>query len=111
MARGGYRPGAGRKKGSKAKGGPAKPKKPGIPADIQAEAEAAEMEPLDYMKKVMRDENADPERRDRMAVAAAPYCHSRKGEGAGKKDEQGARARAAGAGKFAAGKAPLKVVK
>ncbi len=31
--------------------------------------------PLEHMLKVMNDPNADNERRDRMAVAAAPYVH------------------------------------
>ena len=33
------------------------------------------MLPLDYMLAVIRDPNATQQRRDRMAVAAAPYCH------------------------------------
>jgi len=33
--------------------------------------------PLEYMLAVLRDEKADPERRDRMAAAAAPYIHPR----------------------------------
>lgn len=35
------------------------------------------MTPLEYMLMVMRDEGADPMRRDRMAVAAAPYAHAK----------------------------------
>jgi hypothetical protein len=31
--------------------------------------------PLAYLLRVMRDENAAPERRDRMAIAAAQFCH------------------------------------
>jgi hypothetical protein len=33
--------------------------------------------PLDYMLSVVRDSTAAQTRRDRMAVAAAPYCHPR----------------------------------
>ena len=33
--------------------------------------------PLDYMLAVMRDKTADVSRRDRMAIAAAPYVHKR----------------------------------
>jgi hypothetical protein len=33
--------------------------------------------PLEWMLQVLRDENADPERRDEMAKAAAPYIHPR----------------------------------
>ena len=67
--------------------------------------------PLDYMLKVMNDPNEDNELRARMATAAAPYCHQRKGEGAGKKEEKSDRAKSAGAGKFSTGRAPLAVVK
>jgi hypothetical protein len=31
--------------------------------------------PLAYMLRVMRDPDAPAERRDRMAIAAAPFCH------------------------------------
>ena len=40
-------------------------------------AEAARAAPLDYMLEVMRDVNAPAARRDRMAIAAAPFCHPR----------------------------------
>lgn len=33
--------------------------------------------PLDYMLKVMRDDNQEPSRRDEMAKAAAPYIHAK----------------------------------
>jgi len=38
------------------------------------------MLPLDYMLSVMRDETADETRRDKMAVAAAPFVHERAAE-------------------------------
>jgi hypothetical protein len=75
---------AGRPKGSKDKA----PRK--TAAAKQAQAAASEgITPLDYMLKVLRDDNADSERRDRMAAQAAPYIHPRlastevKGEGGG----------------------------
>jgi hypothetical protein len=34
--------------------------------------------PLDYMLEVMRDPNADPKRRDKMAEVLAPYFHSKR---------------------------------
>jgi phage terminase small subunit len=122
MARGGYRSGAGRPKGAKNKKaaatkGPPKqpkaPKQPEVPADIQDEAKAANLTPLEYMLKVMNDEGEkDKTRRDRMAIAAAPFVHPRKGEGAGKKEERDGKAKAAGSGKFASGAPPkLAVVK
>lgn len=57
--------GAGRKKGSTNKANLAR----------EAEVKATGITPLDYMLRVMRDPNADEERRDKMAAAAAPYVH------------------------------------
>jgi len=117
MARGGYRPNSGPKKGTKYKKKGDKTDKPkrkkkSIPDDIQSEADAANMTPLDYMLMVMRDPNADDVRSDRMAIAAAPFIHSRKGEGFGKKEERDERAKKASAGKFAPSSPPtLKAVK
>jgi len=104
MAKGGYRPGAGRPKGSRTKS------KKKADADIPVAAAMENMTPLDYMLKIMRDPNEDQDRRCRMAIAAAPFCHARKGEGSGKED-RAKRARTAGTGKFASGKPPLKMVK
>lgn len=114
MASGGWRAGSGPMKGAKYKNGgktKAQNKKTDIPADIQEEAAKAKKDPLTYMLDVMNDEKADAIRRDRMAVAAAPFCHTRKGEGAGKKQEKDEKAKNAAAGKFAAGRAPLTLVK
>jgi hypothetical protein len=36
--------------------------------------------PLQYMLRVMRDPDAPPARRDAMAIAAAPYVHSKLGQ-------------------------------
>lgn len=33
--------------------------------------------PADYMLRVMRDRSVDHDRRDKMAVAAAPYVHAK----------------------------------
>lgn len=64
MSRGGKRPGAGRKPGSKAE------------ATKQALTAAGEGElPLEYMLRVMRDPLADEKRRDAMATAAAGFIH------------------------------------
>jgi hypothetical protein len=40
-------------------------------------SEDGQLTPLEYMLKVMRDEAADDDRRDRMASAAAPFMHAR----------------------------------
>jgi len=117
MSRGGYRPGAGRPKGAVSKKRKGKTVKrshrtPEIPQDIIDDAAEANMMPLDYMLKVLNDPNeADKARKDRMAIAAAPFCHARKGEGAGKKEVTADRAKNAGSGKFKASAPPvLKVV-
>lgn len=83
----------------------------GLTDGEKQEAAAENLTPLDYMLKVMNNPAAESDRRDRMAIAAAPFVHPRKGEGTGKKEEKGERAKAAGSGKFAAGQAPLKVIK
>lgn len=59
-----------------------------------------ELMPLDYMLKVMRDENVDSKRRDWMASAAAPYCHAKLSERkmVGQKERQAESARQAGVG-------------
>jgi hypothetical protein len=44
---------------------------------IMTGARAAGILPLDYMLSVMNDPAADASRRDRMAIAAAQYCHQR----------------------------------
>ncbi len=73
--------------------------------------EVEALDPLAYMLKVMNDPSEDKELRARMAQAAAPYIHARKGEGQGKKEDKADKAKAASSGKFAPGKAPIKLVK
>ena len=106
MARGGYRPGAGRPPGSK------KPKPIAAPVAAvvpQTEPAGPKKNPLEYMLSVMNDPTVSDERRDRLAIAAAPFVHARAGT-EGKKEERAARAKAVGAGKFAPPAAPKLVV-
>ena len=57
------------------------------------------MTPLEYMLAVMNDPDADHVRRDRMAIAAAPFCHSRMADNRlGKKDAAAKAAETAGEG-------------
>lgn len=65
MARGGSRPGAGRRKGTPNKASAARQKR----------VAASGATPLEYMLSVMRDGTADSSRRDDMAKACAPYVH------------------------------------
>ena len=104
MSSGGYRPGAGRPKGTKNQN------KIKINQNIQDKIVKNET-PLEYMLRVMNDPNVDSDMRARMATAAAPYVHKRQGVvSVGKKEEQNERAKKAGAGRFAPGRAPLKLV-
>lgn len=81
MARGGFRPGAGRPKS-------AARASVDVPKDIRAAAREARMSPLEYMLAVLNDDSADEQRRDRMAIAAAPYVHARAEAVAGGKKAQ-----------------------
>src|SRR5689334_14811352 len=105
MARGGARLGAGRpKRDSEAPEGAFENSN-----EIQtADPNSNEFQsPLDYMLAVMRDPGADDGRRDKMAIAAAPYVHGRGGDQAlGKKEQQQEKAKAASRGRFAARPAP-----
>lgn len=65
--KGGKRDGAGRKKGV--------PNKATV--ERQAEIAATGETPLEYKLRVMRDKTVDHDRRDKMAIAAAPYVHNR----------------------------------
>ncbi len=67
MARGGRRPGAGRPKGAVNRSSL---------AIIEAANSGGEM-PIEYLLRVMRDENAPDARRDLAARIAASYLHSR----------------------------------
>ena len=105
MARGGARPGAGRK--TKAvrdaiDACEAAAKKPGN----------ADMTPLDFMLATMRDEAQDMRLRTAMAQAAAPYVHAKQAEQAkGKKEQQLEDAQEiAASGKFAPRRSPKLVV-
>jgi hypothetical protein len=99
MARGGYRPGAGRPRGAKSK---TRAKLVLASAPIVTHPAARDLDPMAYLLAVMRDENAEPSRRDRAAIAIAPFIHPRVGDRYGKKDHERDQARRAARGKFAA---------
>ena len=96
MPSGGFRPGAGRKKGSRNQ-------KNSISSIHGIET------PLEFMLRIMNDPLQDQTARERMAVAAAPYIHEKKGthDGKNKKNKQEERLLHAAQGKFAAGRSPL----
>src|SRR5262245_26464367 len=64
---GGKRPGAGRPKGAASRANEL----------VRREAAATGELPLAYMLRIMRDPSQPAGRRDDMAKAAAPFCHSR----------------------------------
>jgi len=105
MSRGGYRPGAGRPKGSKTK----VPRRRAVAA---LRLPAVPVTPLEYMLAVMSDPKADPLRRDKMAIAAAPFMHPRVADARyGKKDAERDRAEEMGKkDKYATPPTPPKLV-
>src|SRR5687767_6713638 len=115
MARGGYRPGAGRpRKAGKRSGETSKPAVRDTP-DAQDAPDDVPVNPtesrtpLEFMLAVMNDPGQSPNRRDRMAIAAAPFIHERAGE-KGKKEEKAEAAKRAGTGKFAPAAPPKAVL-
>jgi hypothetical protein len=65
MTRGGYRAGSGRKKGSRNK------------KHVVVVHDPSVLMPIDWMLAVLRDPEAEQNRRDMMAREAAPYVHAR----------------------------------
>src|SRR3954467_619974 len=87
--RGGSRPGSGRPKRS------AQSRR----NRIMTAPTPGRISPLDYMLSVMNDSGVDDARRDRMAIAAAPYVHARVADAKrGKKEEAEQAARTADCG-------------
>jgi hypothetical protein len=72
-------------------------RKPGRQAKVQPGVRPGAM-PLDYMLAVIRDPAAGVSRRDRMAIAAAPYCHARIAYATKRKKDQAAEAAATAGG-------------
>lgn len=107
MARGGYRPGAGRPR-KEAGTVPAATEK----TVTRPRKSLGGLSPLEYMLGVMNDEDADAARRDRMAQAAAPYVHARaEAAAAGKKEQRKETAqKASDGGKFGVPSAPKLIV-
>lgn len=89
---GGARKGSGRKP---------KPKEP-----IAGESGS---DPLDFLQRIMQDENADPTLRVRAAITVAQYKHTKLADGGKKLNAQDAADKAAD-GKFTPRRAPLKLV-
>jgi len=153
MARGGFRPGAGRKKGSgkkaEVKSLPLLAKAEEIAAfyaglmekarsgqkitpddrkqlnallqdmtlihgggDVAPVTEADETKDAkEYLEKLLVSSAIDKKTKIQVANILLPFQHPRLGEGKGKKEDKEDRAKRAAAGKFAAGKPPIALVK
>jgi hypothetical protein len=100
MARGGARPGAGRK--PKAVSDAVKA------CEIAAKRSNGDMTPLDFMLALMRDDEQDLKLRTAMAQAAAPYIHPKMADSMKGKKEQAQEdaGEIASGGKFAPRSAP-----
>lgn len=110
MSRGGPRVGAGRPKKAENRPGKAAPANQSTADQTNVSLPVdPKKDPLDYMLAVMNDTSLDAGRRDRMAVAAAPYLHAKAGE-SGKKDAKVQAAKKASTGKFAPSAPPRLVV-
>jgi hypothetical protein len=68
MARGGSRPGAGRKKNGTNR----------LTQEAVEQAQATGELPLDFLLRIMRDDAADEDKRIDCAKAAAPYLHAKR---------------------------------
>ncbi len=110
MAKGGYRARSGRPRQANSRRSLVEAgrqaKAAGKAAEALDEASAPvqpeTLDPLAYMLRVINDPSAPPERRDRMAIAAAPFVHPRATDTAkGKKELQAERAKAVASGRFA----------
>lgn len=108
MPRGGPRPNSGPPKGTKYR---KRGDTPITVATVERALEPGWVDPLKYMLSVINDPAADVLRRDRMAQAAAPFCHPRIADDRfGKKDASAAAAKDAASGKYASPTAPKLVV-
>jgi hypothetical protein len=67
---------------------------------VETDIQPGQMTPLAYLLMVINDPNTNSDRRDRLAIAAAPYCHPKLMERhtVGKKDRQSEAAETAGMG-------------
>lgn len=104
MARGGYRPGAGRKNKTES----AAIKKLAVEIDEAAEkVEIGDLEAGEFLRSVWND----PRIKYDLRIRAAEVVLRTEGAKKGKKDEREEKAKNAGGGKFAAGAPPLRAVK
>jgi hypothetical protein len=81
----------------KAGGKPSAPAPQASPPKIGERESGLSLDPLSYLLSVVADPAADPRRRDRCAIAAAPYVHPRP-QPVGKKQRAAKEARQAGTG-------------
>lgn len=75
MPKGGKRPGAGRPRGLKNRIQRLRARKTLRKRELDAVSRGTT--PLEYCLSVMRDPSIDVHRRDKLAMAAMPYCHAK----------------------------------
>lgn len=120
MARGGYRPGAGRKPNGTVKMTIAVPKEHVAPSPKVAEPKINKVDvsvsdclkhkdPKVFLLALMNDYEADIKLRAEAAKALMPFMHGKLGENTTKQDREQA-AKKAATGKFGAAPPPLRVV-
>ena len=86
-----------------ARAGAGRPPSPPVILDV-----SATNDPLQFLRLVMVNDDADIKLRIAAAVALMPYVHAKKGEGV--KDAKQDAAKKAGAGRFGASKPPMLVI-
>lgn len=112
MARGGFRPGAGRPRKSRDEvAEKIEVAEKALPQDVEAAttSDVTTFSPLEYLLSVLNDPTAHKDQRFRAAIAAAPYVHPKaEGEvkGVKEKRQEAAKAAAGGGSKFATRKGP-----
>ena len=110
MAKGGYRPGAGRPRGSTTAGKKVKAAEKALQAAPQGSHRFETA--LDFAMAAINGEvEADMDGKIRLAIAAMPFQHPKKeATAAGKKEQREEKAKAAASGKFAPPAPPKLVV-
>jgi len=68
------------------------------------------IDPIDFMLSIMNDPKQPPDRRDKMAIAAAPFIHRKASDKSGVKEDRAEAAAKAAKGKFQPGAPPVKLI-
>ena len=77
----------------------------------EGKGQKGEPDAKQYLESLLVSPDIDRKTKIQIANILLPYQHSRQAEGKGKKEDKADKAKAASSGKFAPGKAPIKLVK